>query len=835
MKKQKVISAIVSAATVLGGIGIVPVSAAGTNPIHANHTFIDIAHNGNTYVAMTKNADLSGAQLLTSTDGGQTWTVTNSSISPALINDNAGSQQQLVYWKDKNVFVAHGAGTTYTSADGISWSENSEIHWTTNTYLTTSGEYLILSGGSGDSALSAQDNLTTKQYGTNKFQLSARRYIPRSVAATPKDENGDVYVLAIGQQYAYYAKMTPNVGGACKWEMVKSPSGGTIPASVTDMVYAEGAGQFLAVKGGGLFTIANGDTFREYELKADTTVTGIGVSDKYIAAGLSDGTIMYTANAPVDDTTEWTVIPAADGKTACTEPIKNIEFADNGEDFVALSDKHIYLGDTTEYVENTEYEYVPEYLNISDPYVITDSVENPFENVRLIGGAYSDTLGKYVVYGDTTVKTADENGNEKYWGEIFVSADGTNWSQVYKGYTFSKINYSSEDPDTITGYTAVRNGAVWWEKEGKFIISASTQDHTGVSLVSEDGETWSAVLASGNKDAEGNPATEKDTGMPLNVDIAVGGDGNLYVGGSGRRVWKYTAWNVASREETLLTDVISGSWYLNQLSVSDDAEPSILTYQNAEGAVKDGGTGTWTAMSNIASYGQLTDSVYSSKLNAFIAVSGSGHRTSIVSKNGTSVQGPVVSGGVICKAIDTNGENVMMAGQDGNVYTALDNADFATSKLEAVASANGKANNMPLTNVFKAGDKFIATATDNTDSDVLTISKDPESGNYEYVTASSLIGPGEMAPGSTVNVCVDVDNQKDANCTFTIIAAIFSAEDRCVQIETLNADVAARANETVTMPVAINEDVPADSTMRLFVWDSLEGMVPLTNVSVPFN
>ena len=62
--------------------------------------------------------------------------------------------------------------------------------------------------------------------------------------------------------------------------------------------------------------------------------------------------------------------------------------------------------------------------------------------------------------------------------------------------------------------------------------------------------------------------------------------------------------------------------YLNQLSVSDEADPAILTYQNAEGAVKDNTSEKWTAMSNIAGGGLLTDSVYSGNLNSFVAVSG---------------------------------------------------------------------------------------------------------------------------------------------------------------------------------------------------------------------
>ena len=823
MKKQKVISVIVSAAAALGGLGAVPVSAAGGFEMPENYQFVDIAHHGDTYVAMVKeNTSWTAAKLYTSVDGGMTWSDTRD-IANAVISSNKQSQQQLLYWEDKGLFVAHCAGATLTSSDGTTWASNPNLHYESNGTITVSGDQLIING---TNCLIPTNDTENNKITENKIDTMGTSY-PWAAAAKPADADGNITVLIQNQNKLCDVVIDiDNIAGSTVSEIASAEA---IP-NPKDMVYASGADQFLSIDASEtLFVAKNSTTYSKLTVKEGTKVTAVAANDNYIVTGFADGTMYYTENAELTSNTAWTEIPAAG--TPADEPIRKIELsADNS--FVALSNTKVYKGNMSKY--NPIDEYVDEHFAISDPYVTNETQENPFENVRLIGGAYSPTLNKYIVYGDTTVKLPNNEGKESYWGMIYVSDDGLNWRNVYQGYTFSKINYSSTEPDKISGYTEVRNGAVWWEKEGEFIVSASTMDHTGVSLVSKDGESWSAVLTQGNTNSDGEPAPEKDTGMPLNVDIAVGGDGNLYVGGSGRRVWKYTAWNKDSREETLLTDVISGQWYLNQLSVSNEADPAIFTYQNAEGAVKDNTTGTWKAMSNIASGGQITDSVYSANLNSFVAVSGSGHRTSIVGKDATVTPGPVVSGGVVCKAIDTNGEAFMLAAQDGNVYTAPDTADFASSTLTAIQSANGHANSLPLTNVFCAGDMFIATSTDNTNSDVLAISKNSETDSYEYVTVSSLSAPGEITPGSTVSVNVDVDNQMPEGCSFTMIAAIYDPDGRLIQSVTADKTVAEFTNTTETMDVAVGEDVPDGSSMRLFVWNNMQEMTPLTNVTAPF-
>ena len=80
------------------------------------YSFVDIASNGNNIVAMAKDESRTVAQLCYSKDGGKTWKASENQplAEKALISSNKNSQQQLVYWKANNIFVAHGAGIMLT-------------------------------------------------------------------------------------------------------------------------------------------------------------------------------------------------------------------------------------------------------------------------------------------------------------------------------------------------------------------------------------------------------------------------------------------------------------------------------------------------------------------------------------------------------------------------------------------------------------------------------------------------------------------------------------------------------------------------------------------------
>lgn len=844
MKNKKVFSFILSLSMVFGTLGAVPAHAGGIENLHSDHKFIDIAHHGNTYVAMTKNSALSAAQLYTSTDGGLNWTK-QKDISKADISHNRESQQQLVWWKDKNVFVAHGAASTFTSTDGITWTENPNIHWSTNTYLTTEDKYLLLAGGSSDSSLNAQDNLTEKQYSANKNKLVGALAF-RSVAAKPKDSNGDIYMYTVGSKYQYYVKMTP--GSKCTWVTIDSNSGGSIPTIVTDMIYAKGADQFLAVTGDGkLYAAFDSQRFGQYDVKNDATVTGIAANDNVIVAGMSDGTMYYTANTAITADTQWTQIPVESGKTAAAEPIKNIEFSDDGSSFVALGEKNIYKGNLSEYCNITEY--VPKYLTIGEPTVKPTEDKDPFKGVRLIGGTYSDILGKYIVYGDTTSADSDD----KYYGKIFTSSDGFNWTNTYTGYTFSQRNYN--DNGVFTGYSEVRNGAVWWESQGIFIVSASTKDHLGYSLTSQDGVNWNVVKGYADKsDAEGTVYT----GLALNSDIRIAG-GNLYTTNGARKLMKYTAWNKDYASEvadvSTLSNIPAAITALNQIAVSDEADPAVLMAQNYLGVVRDNSNSSaeeinkWSVVrtyvnSNYPSVlgignGDLTDAVYSKNLGKFVAVVNKNLRTVIIPKAITAddkaIQGPVVAGGIVCNAIDTNDSVFMLTSPNGKIYTAPDSEDFkngyklADNAVGAVTTDDEITYGM--TNVFKTtGDRFIATASNNTDSAVAVIDKNI-GGSYKYKNAA-LHSDVTLTPGEELTVSVAVDNQQPEDLKMTIIAAIYT-DGKLVQTAASDLLTVSSYNaETKTLNVPVAGDIESGSEMRVFVWN---GMQPLKGVSTPFN
>lgn len=848
MKNKKVFSFILSLSMVFGTLGAVPAHAGGIENLHSDHKFIDIAHHGNTYVAMTKNSALSAAKLYTSTDGGLNWTETMPGLA-ATISDNKTSQQQLVYWKDKNVFVAHGAATTFTSTDGITWAENPNIHWTSNTYLAAEDEYLLLAGSSTGrgSAVNAQDNLTTKQYSDNKYTLiSDRDYIFRSVAAKPKDANGDIYLYTVGQKYQYYVKMTP--GSPCTWKTIDSNSGGSIPTTVNDMIYAKGADQFLAVTGDGkLYAAFDPQNFGQYDVKNGATVTGIAANDNVIVAGMSDGTMYYTANTAITADTQWTQIPVESGRTAAAEPIKNIEFSDDGSSFVALGEKNIYKGNLSEYCNIKEY--VPKYLTIGEPTVKPTEDKDPFKGVRLIGGTYSETLGKYIVYGDTTSADSDD----KYYGKIFTSSDGFNWTNTYTGYTFSQRNYN--DDGVFTGYSEVRNGAVWWESQGIFIVSASTKDHLGYSLTSTDGVNWNVVKGYA---AEGDAEGTVYTGLALNSDIRIAG-GNLYTTDGARKLMKYTAWNKDYASEvadvSTLSNIPKAITALNQIAVSDEADPAVLMAQNYLGVVRDNSNSSaeeinkWSVVrtyvnSNYPSElgignGDLTDAVYSKNLGKFVAVVNKNLRTVIIPKAITAddkaIQGPVVKDGVVCNAIDTNDSVFMLTSPNGKIYTAPDSEDFKNgykltdNAVGAVTTDDEITYGM--TNVFKTtGDRFIATASNGTDSAVAVIDKNI-GGSYKYKNAA-LHSDVTLTPGEELTVSVAVDNQQPEDLKMTIIAAIYT-DGKLVQTAASDLLTVSSYNaETKTLNVPVAGDIESGSEMRVFVWN---GMQPLKGVSTPFN
>lgn len=896
---KKLISILLTMAMMIGVITAMPAMPASaanvedllslelSNGTVLHFEFVDIAHDGDTYVALAKpNSDWGYSRILYSHDGGMTWATAKTRYSGPL-SVNPRSQQQLVYWPEQKAFVLHsiintaGVNNSCMSKDGgVTWEENANISWTTNAYFTISGKYLLAAGGSADTAFCVKDNTTATDWGNSKVTFVSSANKSTAVASKPVGDDGVIHAFSVGgNQAAYYKTTTPVTKGekpTGTWEKIYTAGNAAIPARVYDTVYAKGGDEFLSVtEEGFLYSVSANEAeatpvFNKFEINSGSLislgstatavsgikVTGINANDDYIVIGTSDGKMYYTSNdaAISEETILYEIEPNA-GAAVANEEIRNIEFSDD-TNFVALGQTHVYKGSIG------GYENINEYFGIEAPKLDAKTVTNMFDGVRLIGGAYSETLDKYIVYGDTTAP--DEDG--KYWGKIFTSADGFNWENTYTGYTFSLRNENATTG--AVSYTEVRNGAVWWESQGQFIVSASTKDHAGYSLTSTDGETWTGVKGVRGENGEEG---EVYTGLALNVDLRVSGDA-LYTS-KGRDIIKYTAWNEENSEIfaniDTLENIPANLKDINQIAVSDDADPAILGAAGYLGAVRNNDSeaaeeiGKWSVVRTFINAdnpnvlgignGDVTDAVYSKNLGKFVAVVMRNLRTVIIPKEITAddkaIQGPVVAGGVVVNAIDTNDSVFMLAGADfvangasgsavGKIYTAPDSEEFkngySLANNAVLAATEDDEVTWNMTNVFKTkGDRFIVTSSNNTDSAVLVVDKN-NNDKYEYKRAGLTISRLEgFEPGDKLTINANYTNKRSEDKEFIIIAAFYNG-DTLTDVQTRRETAAAGTSDKVSETITVSDKVDENTEMRIFIWNSLDDMVPLTDPVNPF-
>lgn len=208
MKNKKVISIILSLSAMFSAFGAVSASAEGGFSIATGYEFVDIAHKGDTYVAMAKKSETNnGAKLYYSNDGGLNWQASTTAITNnAQISANPQSQQQLVYWEDNGTFIVKTDSATYTSADGDTWvsgkiSDNNGFHWSGAAMLTLSGDRLILGANQKARAVDKNYNGTT----IHPINTNGNYYV-KTIAAKPADENGDIAVFVAGCNMGYDLK-----------------------------------------------------------------------------------------------------------------------------------------------------------------------------------------------------------------------------------------------------------------------------------------------------------------------------------------------------------------------------------------------------------------------------------------------------------------------------------------------------------------------------------------------------------------------------------------------------------------------------------------------------
>lgn len=134
---------------------------------------------------------------------------------------------------------------------------------------------------------------------------------------------------------------------------------------------------------------------------------------------------------------------------------------------------------------------------------------------------------------------------------------------------------------------------------------------------------------------------------------------------------------------------------------------------------------------------------------------------------------------------------------------------------------------MPVTNIFAGADgKYIVTVSDGTTSDVLIVNSDGSG----YVKASEESRITSIKGGDEFTVSVKVANYGETAQTVRLIAAIYDKSGtKLLQMVSDDKTMALNSTQYLELPVTANEDIPADATLKVFIWNSLGAMVPLTN------
>ena len=511
--KKKVVSLIMSVALAFSSMHVMNIAAenvkAESNLTEATVTnlngyeFIDIASNGTTLVALTKNTARALGRLFYSTDNGVTWQPCQNQPlnSAATISSNKNSQQQLVYWKANNIFVAHGAASTYTSEDGIVWVENKNLHWTTNTMIDVSGDQLVFGGQ--DSANATAD-LTAKQFANNKYTIPKSSGFYAMVAvAKPAAEDGNISMF-VCNQYKSYDLSFQTTSPKYTWTMQNNNQGSITTNAPYDATYSQEAGQYLIVDGSEkLYAITDSKNIAKITVADGEKVVGVGTNEDYVLVGTENGKLYKTNNTVLTTETAWDEIPTLyDDGTA--EPLKNIKFIDENK-FVALGTTKAYTGEVVKSIVEpteapTEEPTVTPTVNPTDKPEVTPTV-NPTDKPEVT----PTTVPTATPTIEPTEEPKDELLPEGY-SFVDIASNGNNLVAMAKdeGRTVAQLCYSKDggktwkasenqplaEKATISSNKNSQQQLVYWKANNIFVAHGAASTYT-----STDGVTWTENTA----------------------------------------------------------------------------------------------------------------------------------------------------------------------------------------------------------------------------------------------------------------------------------------------------------------------------------------------------
>ena len=880
--KKKVVSLIMSVALAFSSMHVMNIAAenvkAESNLTEATVTnlngyeFIDITSNGTTLVALTKNTARALGRLFYSTDNGVTWQPCQNQPlnSAATISSNKNSQQQLVYWKANNIFVAHGAASTYTSEDGIVWVENKNLHWTTNTMIDVSGDQLVFGGQ--DSANATAD-LTAKQFANNKYTIpNSSGFYAMVAVAKPVAEDGNISMF-VCNQYKSYDLSFKTTSPKYTWTMQNNNQGSITTNAPYDATYSQEAGQYLIVDGSEkLYAITDSKNIAKITVANGEKVVGVGTNEDYILVGTENGKLYKTNNTVLTTETAWDEIPTSyDNGTA--EPLKNIKFIDKNN-FVALGTTKAYTGEVLKSIVEpteapTEEPTATPTVNPTDKPEVTPTV-NPTDKPEVTPTV--NPTGKPEVTPTTvptatpTIEPTEEPKDEllpEGYSFVDIASNGNNLVAMAKdeGRTVAQLCYSKDGGKTwkvsenqplaskaeISSNKISQQQLVYWKANNIFVAHGAASTYT-----STDGVTWTEnkalhwttntmLTTSGNQLAFGGQDSANATADLQTKQFA----NNKYVIPNSSGYYAQVAVAKPADSEGNVAMFICDRYKAYDLSFQATSPKYTWTLKN-----NNAGT-----MTENAPY----DALYAEKADQYFMVDGSEKLYAVTdSKNIAKI---TVADGEKIVGVGASDKYIVVGTESGKLYKTDNVAVTAETKWEEISIAAEDKISEPLRNIeFTDEDIFVAlgntkwyngkavnsTPTDNpikpTVSPTIVPTENPikptvaPTDDPTKPTATPTTAPTEEPTPDPSGYSIRYENGKAVvnapSGKYAVIFAAYDSDGKLISVAVKQDAEITKANQSVYPNKFTTAGAAAG---KIMLWDNLNNMVPRAAASIPFN
>ena len=880
--KKKVVSLIMSVALAFSSMHVMNIAAenvkAESNLTEATVTnlngyeFIDITSNGTTLVALTKNTARALGRLFYSTDNGVTWQPCQNQPlnSAATISSNKNSQQQLVYWKANNIFVAHGAASTYTSEDGIVWVENKNLHWTTNTMIDVSGDQLVFGGQ--DSANATAD-LTAKQFANNKYTSpNSSGFYAMVAVAKPVAEDGNISMF-VCNQYKSYDLSFKTTSPKYTWTMQNNNQGSITTNAPYDATYSQEAGQYLIVDGSEkLYAITDSKNIAKITVANGEKVVGVGTNEDYILVGTENGKLYKTNNTVLTTETAWDEIPTSyDNGTA--EPLKNIKFIDKNN-FVALGTTKAYTGEVVKSIVEpteapTEEPTATPTVNPTDKPEVTPTV-NPTDKPEVTPTV--NPTGKPEVTPTTvptatpTIEPTEEPKDEllpEGYSFVDIASNGNNLVAMAKdeGRTVAQLCYSKDGGKTwkvsenqplaskaeISSNKISQQQLVYWKANNIFVAHGAASTYT-----STDGVTWTEnkalhwttntmLTTSGNQLAFGGQDSANATADLQTKQFA----NNKYVIPNSSGYYAQVAVAKPADSEGNVAMFICDRYKAYDLSFQATSPKYTWTLKN-----NNAGT-----MTENAPY----DALYAEKADQYFMVDGSEKLYAVTdSKNIAKI---TVADGEKIVGVGASDKYIVVGTESGKLYKTDNVAVTAETKWEEISIAAEDKISEPLRNIeFTDEDIFVAlgntkwyngkavnsTPTDNpikpTVSPTIVPTENPikptvaPTDDPTKPTATPTTAPTEEPTPDPSGYSIRYENGKAVvnapSGKYAVIFAAYDSDGKLISVAVKQDAEITKANQSVYPNKFTTAGAAAG---KIMLWDNLNNMVPRAAASIPFN